>query len=73
MLSVLLRTLTVLRDKCLFIDGLGWVGLGWVISVQMLVDWWVGLTERGVGSSWVIKNGPVTMSGRGTAHFLYPT
>jgi len=26
MLSVLLRTLTVLRDKCLFIDGLGWAG-----------------------------------------------
>jgi len=32
---------------------MGWVGLGWV--VQMLVDWWIGLTERGVRSSWFMK------------------
>jgi len=29
----------LLRDKCLFIDG-----LGWVMNVRMLVGW-VGLTE----------------------------
>jgi len=33
MLPVSLKTLSVLRDKCVFVDG-----LGWVMNVKMLVS-----------------------------------